>query len=267
VTLASLRSANSVQDGFFHGDVLTRSCDEVRSCRSRTTGRESERCSDGRIPRTQASALGAARRYSSISSNVTASSRWAWGRCGDRREYAVDVVRGVYLTIRRVHGAASARLWCRTRRGQGVLTSLLSWLTPCKPGDRTSSPGLGSRSRLGVTSMIWRCRGAGGDHTGRYPVNDPARASESMAIATSASESAPRKVSIHVPSRGGRRGLTCLRDRAVSSVCSPIAGHPTTTSLPDFLFSTMRSLSADPSSSDTEDPPYFCTTSATVKPA
>src|SRR5262249_35325537 len=46
---------------------------------------------------------------------------------------------------------------------------------------------------------------------------------------------------------------------------SPIADTTTTTSLPCFLVSTMRSATRRiRSASDTEDPPYFCTTSATV---
>src|SRR3954470_22933496 len=46
-----------------------------------------------------------------------------------------------------------------------------------------------------------------------------------------------------------------------------MAETTTTTSLPAFLVSTMRSATRRiRSASDTEDPPYFCTTSATVKP-
>ena len=68
-------------------------------------------------------------------------------------------------------------------------------------------------------------------------------------------------------SRGGGAGQTCRARSSSSSVVSPIADTTTTTSLPCFLVSTMRSATRRiRSASATEDPPYFCTTSATVRP-
>ena len=68
-------------------------------------------------------------------------------------------------------------------------------------------------------------------------------------------------------SRGGGAGQTCPARSSSSSVVSPIADTTTTTSLPCFLVSTMRSATRRiRSASATEDPPYFCTTSATVRP-
>jgi len=64
----------------------------------------------------------------------------------------------------------------------------------------------------------------------------------------------------------GRRGRAHLLGQIQQvSVVSPIAETTTTTSLPCFLASTMRSATRRiRSASATEDPPYFCTTSATV---
>jgi hypothetical protein len=68
-------------------------------------------------------------------------------------------------------------------------------------------------------------------------------------------------------SRTGGAGHTCVARSSRSSVVSPIADTTTTTSFPAFLVSTIRSATRRiRSASDTEDPPYFCTTSATVKP-
>ena len=100
------------------------------------------------------------------------------------------------------------------------------------------------------------------------PVNERACApSDSMAIATSALEIRSPAVSSMSSSRGGGAGQTWRARSSSSSVVSPIAETTTTTSLPCFLVSTMRSATRRiRSASATEDPPYFCTTSATVCP-
>ncbi len=100
------------------------------------------------------------------------------------------------------------------------------------------------------------------------PVNDRASApSDSIAIATSALEMRSPEVSSMSISRAGGAGHTCSARSSSSSVVSPIAETTTTTSLPAFLVSTMRSATRRiRSASDTEDPPYFCTTSATAGP-
>ena len=100
------------------------------------------------------------------------------------------------------------------------------------------------------------------------PVNERACApNESIAIATSALEIRSPAVSSMSISRAGGAGHTCLARSSRSSVVSPMAETTTTTSLPAFLVSTMRSATRRiRSASDTEDPPYFCTTSATAKP-
>src|SRR5690349_17440284 len=100
------------------------------------------------------------------------------------------------------------------------------------------------------------------------PVNDRACApSESMAIATSALEIRSPAVSSMSSSRAGGAGHTCLARSSRSSVVSPMAETTTTTSLPAFLVSTIRSATRRiRSASDTEEPPYFCTTSATICP-
>lgn len=85
-----------------------------------------------------------------------------------------------------------------------------------------------------------------------------------MAIATSALEIRSPAVSSMSISRGGGAGDTWRARSSRSSVVSPIAETTTTTSLPAFLVSTIRSATRRIlSASATEDPPYFCTTSAT----
>lgn len=97
------------------------------------------------------------------------------------------------------------------------------------------------------------------------PVNERAWApSDSIAIATSALEIRSPAVSSMSSSRGGGAGHTCWARSIRSSVVSPIAETTTTTSLPCFLVATMRSATRRIRSAlATEDPPYFCTTSAT----
>src|SRR4029077_19947333 len=83
--------------------------------------------------------------------------------------------------------------------------------------------------------------------------------------ATSALEIRSPAVSSMSISRAGGTGQTCLARSSRSSVVSPIAETTTTTSFPCFLVSTMRSATRRiRSASATEDPPYFCTTSATA---
>src|SRR6478736_3996106 len=123
-------------------------------------------------------------------------------------------------------------------------------------------------SRLGVTSMILALPCVLVVMTPACdPVNERACApSESMAMATSALEIRSPAVSSMSISRAGGAGHTCLARSSRSSVVSPIAETTTTTSWPAFLVSTMRSATRRiRSASATEDPPYFCTTSATVR--
>src|SRR5690606_26181393 len=98
------------------------------------------------------------------------------------------------------------------------------------------------------------------------PVNDLACApNESIAMATRALEIRSPAVSSMSISRAGGAGATCLARSSSSSVVSPIAETTTTTSLPAFLVSTISwATRRFRSASVTDDPPYFCTTSATI---
>ena len=144
--------------------------------------------------------------------------------------------------------------------------SLLSWLTPWKPATSTMAPwSSASRTRPGVTSMILALPWMPVVITPACdPVNERASApSELIAIATSAFEIRSPEVSSMSISRAGGAGLTCWARSSNSSVVSPIAETTTTTSLPCFFVSTIRSATRRIRSADaTDDPPYFCTTSA-----
>ena len=96
------------------------------------------------------------------------------------------------------------------------------------------------------------------------PVNDCASApSDAIAMATNALEIRSPEVSSMSISRGGGAGLTCSARSSSSSVVSPMAETTTTTSSPRRRVSTMRSATRRIRSAvATEDPPYFCTTSA-----
>jgi len=93
------------------------------------------------------------------------------------------------------------------------------------------------------------------------------RHERSIAMATSALRCA-RPPSAACPARGPGRRAYLLSQVQQSSVVSPIAETTTTTSLPCFLVSTMRSATRR---IDRRRPPriqpYFCTTSATVSSA
>jgi len=65
-------------------------------------------------------------------------------------------------------------------------------------------------------------------------------------------------------SRAGGAGHTCWARSSSSSVVSPMADTTTTTSLPAFLVSTIRSATRRMRSAvPTDDPPYFWTMRAT----
>jgi len=88
-----------------------------------------------------------------------------------------------------------------------------------------------------------------------------------IAIASSAIEIRSPAVSSMSSSRAGGSGLT-LRARSISSsVESPIADTTTTTWSPPLRVATIRCATRlMPSASATDEPPYFCTTSATGAP-
>ncbi len=87
-----------------------------------------------------------------------------------------------------------------------------------------------------------------------------------MAIASSAIEIRSPEVSSMSSSRAGGSGLTCWARSCSSSVVSPIAETTTTTEWPALRVTTMRwATRLMPSASATDDPPYFCTTSATAR--
>jgi hypothetical protein len=85
-----------------------------------------------------------------------------------------------------------------------------------------------------------------------------------IAIANSAIEIRSPAVSSMSSSRAGGSGLTRLARSSRSSVVSPIAETTTTTEWPALRLATIRCATRlMPSASATDDPPYFCTTSAT----
>jgi hypothetical protein len=123
------------------------------------------------------------------------------------------------------------------------------------------------RRRPGVTSMM---RALPCTEVVSTPACDPVydRASYPrlwMAIASSAIEMRSPAVSSMSSSRPGGSGLTWLARSISSSVVSPIAETTTTTSSPALRAETMRSATRLMRSAvATDDPPYFCTTSATA---
>ena len=122
-------------------------------------------------------------------------------------------------------------------------------------------------SRPGVTSMI-RARPC--TEVVITPAWEPVNERASyprlwMAMASSAMEIRSPAVSSMSSSRPGGSGLTWLARSSSSSVVSPIAETTTTTSSPALRAATMRSATRlIRSALATEDPPYFCTTSATT---
>ena len=87
-----------------------------------------------------------------------------------------------------------------------------------------------------------------------------------IAIASSAIEMRSPAVSSMSSSRPGGSGLTWWARSSSSSVVSPIAETTTTTSLPALRAATIRSATRlIRSASATEEPPYFCTISATAR--
>ena len=86
-------------------------------------------------------------------------------------------------------------------------------------------------------------------------------------MASSAIEIRSPAVSSMSSSRPGGSGLTWLARSISSSVESPIADTTTTTWSPALRVATIRCATRlMPSASATEEPPYFCTTSATAAP-
>ena len=100
------------------------------------------------------------------------------------------------------------------------------------------------------------------------PVNERAsRPRLAIAMASSAIEIRSPAVSSMSSSRAGGSGLTWLARSISSSVESPIADTTTTTWSPALRVATIRCATRlMPSASATDEPPYFCTTSATAAP-
>ena len=85
-----------------------------------------------------------------------------------------------------------------------------------------------------------------------------------MAMASRAIEIRSPAVSSMSSSRAGGSGLTWLARSISSSVESPIADTTTTTWSPPLRVATIRCATRlIPSASATDEPPYFCTMSAT----
>ena len=148
-----------------------------------------------------------------------------------------------------------------------VVTSFPFWDTPWNPATIGIAPSASALAiRPGVTSMIRALPCASSVITPAWePVNERAlRPRLAIAIASSAIEIRSPAVSSMSSSRAGGSGLTCLARSSRSSVVSPIADTTTTTAWPALRLATMRCATRlMPSASATDDPPYFCTTSAT----
>ena len=151
-----------------------------------------------------------------------------------------------------------------------VVMSLLFCDTPWKPATIGMAPSASAPEiRPGVTSMIRALPWVESVMTPACePVNERAsRPRLAMAMASSAIEIRSPAVSSMSSSRPGGSGLTCAARSRSSSVVSPMADTTTTTEWPAFRVATMRCATRlMPSASATEDPPYFCTTSATGGP-
>src|SRR3954465_7939098 len=118
--------------------------------------------------------------------------------------------------------------------------------------------------RPGVTSMM---RARPWEEPGMTPAWEPVKdradkPNDWIAIASSAIEMRSPAVRSMSSSRPGGSGDTCCASSSSSSVVSPMAETTTQTSCPAFFVSTIRSATRlMRSASDTEEPPYFCTTS------
>ena len=144
--------------------------------------------------------------------------------------------------------------------------SFVSRFTPWKPATMQILPSSrASRTRPGVTSTMralpWRS-------VVITPAWEPVKLcasapKDAIAMATRALETRSPAVRSMSISRAGGTGLTCSARSRSSSVVSPMAEQTTTTSLPCFLVSTIRSATLRMRSADSsEEPPYFCTMSA-----
>src|SRR4051812_37069183 len=146
--------------------------------------------------------------------------------------------------------------------------SLVSCETPWKPATMAIAPSSSAvRRRPGVTSMI---RALPCVEVVSTPACEPVYDLASyprlwIAMASRAIEMRSPAVSSMSSSRPGGSGLTWLARSISSSVVSPIAETTTTTSSPALRAATMRSATRLMRSAvATDEPPYFCTTSATT---
>ena len=143
--------------------------------------------------------------------------------------------------------------------------------TPWKPATMGIAPSVSAAwIRPGVMSMILARPWVESVITPACdPVKErPSRPRFAMAIASSAMEIRSPAVSSMSSSRPGGFGLTWSARSRSSSVVSPMAETTTTTEFPAFRVATIRCATRlMPSASATEEPPYFCTTRATVVPA
>ncbi len=117
--------------------------------------------------------------------------------------------------------------------------------------------------RPGVTSMMRALPCTESVMTPAWlPVNDRALAPRFwIAMASSAIEMRSPAVSSMSSSRPGGSGDTCCARSSSSSVVSPMALTTTQTSWPALRVATMRSATRlMRSASETDEPPYFCTT-------
>ena len=151
-----------------------------------------------------------------------------------------------------------------------VVTSLVVCDTPWNPATMGIAPSASASAiRLGLMSMMRARPCAASVITPAWdPVNERAsRPRVAIAMASSAIEIRSPAVSSMSSSRAGGSGLTWLARSMSSSVESPIADTTTTTRSPALRVATIRCATRlMPSASATEEPPYFCTTSATAAP-
>ena len=151
-----------------------------------------------------------------------------------------------------------------------VVTSLVVCDTPWKPATIGIAPSASASAiRPGLMSMMRARPCAASVITPAWdPVNERAsRPRVAIAMASSAIEIRSPAVSSMSSSRAGGSGLTWLARSISSSVESPIADTTTTTWSPPLRVATIRCATRlMPSASATDEPPYFCTTSATAAP-
>ena len=151
-----------------------------------------------------------------------------------------------------------------------VVTSLVVCDTPWNPATIGMAPSASAPEiRPGLMSMMRARPCTSSVITPAWePVNERAsRPRVAMAMASSAIEIRSPAVSSMSSSRAGGSGLTWPARSISSSVESPIADTTTTTWSPPLRVATIRCATRlIPSASATDDPPYFCTTSATAAP-